>query len=107
MQFTIEPKGKDKTTHLILRCSAENKKEDNLTYIVCPNKERVRAVFEMAQKLQAAIPYPMTMDELFGYRTYISSYVKNILIDDIDVWLRSKTWFNILEVTATKEEEDN
>ena len=105
MQFTVDKRGNFKTTNLIKRCNAENQKENNLTYIVCPNRDRVLAVADFARRLGIDIPFPMTMAELLNYRSYGSSYIKNILIDDIDLWLRQQTRFNILEVTASIDED--
>lgn len=105
MQFTVDKRGNFKTTNLIKRCNAENQKSNNLTYIVCPNRERVRAVADLAERLGIDIPFPITMDELLHSHRWHGSYIKNVLIDDIDLWLRQQTPFNILEVTASIDED--
>lgn len=105
MQFTVEKKGNFKTTNLIKRCNAENQKLNNLTYIICPDKQRVREVADLARSLGINIPFPLTMSELFEGWKWRGTHIKNVLIDDIDVWLRQQTPFNILEVTARIDEE--
>lgn len=103
IELTLGKRGSHKTTNLIKRCYRENKKENNLTYIVCLNRERVLSVMKLAQQLGVDIPFPMTMEELLSYHSYGRSYIKNVLIDDIDSWLQQQVRFNILEVTASIE----
>lgn len=105
MKFTVDKRGNFKTTNLIKRCNIENQKANNLTYIVCPNKVRVRAVSDLAVRLGISIPFPITMDELLESRKWNGTYIKNVLIDDIDSWLKQQTPFNILEVTASIDED--
>lgn len=102
MKITIQEKGTGKTTSLIKRCYEENQKFNNLTYIVCASRKEVEYVAKMARNLNIDIPFPMSFDELLQHSG--KGFIRNILIDDIDLCLRQLSPFNILEITATDRE---
>lgn len=68
---------KGKTTRLI------NKAHNRSIYIVCPNVQRAYDIFEMSQKMNKNILFPITLDELINYGNK-GNNVKEYLIDDID-----------------------
>ena len=68
---------KGKTTRLI------NKAHNRSIYIVCPNIQRAYDIFEMSQKMNKTILFPIALDELIKYGNK-GNNVKEYLIDDID-----------------------
>ena len=54
-------KRKGKTTRLI------NRAHNRSIYIVCPNVQRAYDIFEMSQKMNKNILFPIALDELINY----------------------------------------
>lgn len=63
-----------KTTQLIKMAHREN------LYIVCANQQRVTEIVRLAKKMEMDIPFPLTAEEL----PLRSSYIKEVLVDDIE-----------------------
>lgn len=75
MKIISADRGQGKTTKLVEMSSKEWK------YIVCKDRQRVDVIIETAERLGLEIPYPITIREL-PIRQY--SYIKSVLIDDIE-----------------------
>lgn len=63
-----------KTTELIKKSNKEWK------YIICKDKQRVESISKLANDLGIDIPFPITLNEL----PIRSSYIKSVLVDDIE-----------------------
>lgn len=68
-------RGQGKTTKLVKMSNKEWK------HIVCKDTQRVDVIVDVANKLGLDIPYPITIRELPISQ---GSYVKSVLIDDIE-----------------------
>ena len=68
-------RGQGKTTKLVKMSNKEWK------YIVCKDTQRVDVIVKIANKLGLDIPYPITIRELPISQ---GSYIKSVLIDDIE-----------------------
>lgn len=75
MKILRADRGQGKTTELVKMSNKEWK------YIVCRDTQRVDVIVEIANKLGLDIPYPITIKELPISQ---GSYIKNVLIDDIE-----------------------
>lgn len=75
MKILRADRGQGKTTKLVKISNKEWK------YIVCLNTRRADTIVKIAKKLGLDIPYPITIDELPIRQ---GSYIKNVLIDDIE-----------------------
>ena len=75
MKIISADRGQGKTTKLVEMSSKEWK------YIVCKDRQRVDVIIKTAERLGLDIPYPITIREL-PISQY--SYIKSVLIDDIE-----------------------
>lgn len=75
MKILRADRGQGKTSELVKMSNKEWK------YIVCLNTRRADAIVKIAKKLGLDIPYPITIEELPIRQ---GSYIKNVLIDDIE-----------------------
>lgn len=75
MKIIRADRGQGKTTKLVKMSNKEWK------YIVCKDTQRVDVIVEVANKLGLDIPYPITIRELPISQ---NSYIKSVLIDDIE-----------------------
>lgn len=75
MKILRADRGQGKTTELVKMSNKEWK------YIVCRDTQRVDVIVKIANKLGLDIPYPITIKELPIRQ---GSYIKNVLIDDIE-----------------------
>ena len=97
MNWIIKERGTGKTTELIKKSSETG------YYIIVATRQNARNVFELARSMKIDIPFPITIDEYFRGDKMRGSYVKNVLIDDVDEIL--KTIFNTVIIdtcTLTK-----
>ena len=75
MKIIRADRGQGKTTKLVKMSNKEWK------YIVCKDTQRVDVIVDLANKLGLDIPYPITIRELSISQ---GSYIKSVLIDDIE-----------------------
>ena len=75
MKIIRADRGQGKTTKLVKMSNKEWK------YIVCKDTQRVDVIVDVATKLGLDIPYPITIRELPISQ---GSYIKSVLIDDIE-----------------------
>ncbi len=77
-------------------------------YIVTANRERAKALFELAQKLGYNIPNPFTVEEYLRSGKLKGSFIKKILIDDADAVLQAVfDTVCIKVITMTYDEKDD
>lgn len=91
MKIIMLERGKGKTTELV-KMSAETQ-----TYILTATKQNVRHICQIADDLGLNIPYPITVNEYLDGKLK-ESFIKSILIDDVDCVLRSI--FNTVQIDA-------
>ncbi|HHX62142.1 MAG TPA: replicase [Epulopiscium sp.] len=80
MKIISADRGQGKTTELIKRSNKEWK------YIICADIKRVEIISTMARGLGLDIPYPIAVREL---PLSNGSFIKSVLIDDIEDVLQS------------------
>lgn len=101
MKKIILPRGKGKTTELI-KLSADTQK-----YILVADRNRVREIQHMAEKMGLDIPYPVTVEE-YHRNHFQGSFIRKqgLLIDDVeDVLKRFLNGIEIVAMTITDEQE--
>ncbi|MBY6932275.1 replicase [Clostridium botulinum] len=74
MKIIRANRGTGKTTELVKRSNKEWK------YIICKDRQRVEVIVKTSNKLGLDIPFPITVSEL----PLRSSFIKSVLIDDIE-----------------------
>ena len=77
MKVIAKPRRGGKTTELI-KLSAETN-----TYILVANKMRQKEVMRLANLMNITIPYPVTVEDYMKTQ-FRGSFIKNILIDDVE-----------------------
>ena len=97
MKVIYLERGKGKTTELIKICDKTG------YYIVCPTQRECGMIFQMAKDMKCNINFPMTYQEFVG--GHYGPFVKGILIDNVDMFLRKMSKVPIIAVSITKEEE--
>jgi len=81
-----------KTTELIKKAN-----KDNL-YIVCANMERVRAVANLARKMEVDIPFPISVEEL-----PLKGFMKEVLVDDAEAVLSALIGRRVIGASTSME----
>ena len=94
MEAIIRPRQAGKTTEA-LRIAAEG-----FRHIICPTKEDVRRLWQIARQQQIDIPMPITWAE-FMYGRSRGTFVRGFVIDDLDRCLQSVTPVEIQAVSMT------
>lgn len=97
MKIIRADRGQGKTTKLVKMSNKEWK------YIVCKDTQRVDVIVDVADKLGLDIPYPITIRELPISQ---GSYIKSVLIDDIEDVLQYiiGTWVDYATTSCEIEE---
>jgi len=108
MEVIYLERGKGKTTELIKMCYEENKKPNNLTYILCFSKDNAINTFKLSKDLKIDIPFPLTWNEFKHMKIGYSGYIENLIIDDAEFILEEAIGynFNILGLSLTKSSEE-
>lgn len=57
-----------------------NKAHEKQLYIICADRDRVRALMQQSRHMKLDIPFPVTVNEL----PLRSSYITEVLVDDIE-----------------------
>ncbi len=97
MNWIIKEREAGKTTELIKKSSETG------YYIIVATRQHARNLFNLAKSMNINIPFPITVEEYFRSDKLHGSYIKNVLIDDVDEIL--KTIFNTVIIdtcTLTK-----
>ena len=99
MRIIVTGRLAGKTTKLI-KLSAEHD-----LYIVCQSKHEAARIFEMAQKMEIHINFPLTYQELIE-RRYYGKGIKGFVIDNAEFLLQSLTEVPIEAISMTGGAED-
>ena len=82
MDVIYRKKRTGRTSELIARAASTG------AYIVCANSERRRNIVALARDLDIKIRHPVTIGEHRQDPTWRGSWVRNIVIDDLDACLQ-------------------
>lgn len=104
MKVILRHRNTGRTQELILMCS-QAEKGGRASYIVCSTQQEARRIFEVAEKLESPIAFPITYDEFLN-RQYAARNIHNFFIDNADQLLQYFTVVTIQAVTMELEQSE-